>query len=48
MSKWISVRDKMPEDSSPVLTVYSNVCGEMVLALNDYDSEHSERLSDIG
>lgn len=39
MSKWISVKDRLPKDSSPVLTVCSNVYGEMVLALNDYDSE---------
>ena len=48
MSKWISVTDRLPEDSSPVLTVYSNVYGEMVLALNDYDSECDNPWHDSG
>ena len=48
MSKWISVTDRLPKDSSPVLTVYSNVYGEMVLALNDYDSECDNPWHDSG
>ena len=48
MSEWISVKDQLPADDSPVLTVYRNPCGEMVLALNDYEAEYENPWRDSG
>lgn len=45
---WRSVKDRLPEDDSPVLTVYSNPYGEMVLALNDYNTEYENPWCDSG
>ena len=48
MPEWISVKDGLPEDDSPVLTVYRNPYGEMVLALNDYKAEYENPWCDSG